>query len=106
VQVQVVRRLVEHEEVRRVEQHPRHDEPRLLAARERPDLLVHLVSRELERSGEVAQDSHRLVRKVRLQLVLDRQVRVEQVQRLLGEVAHLQAARAQRTCRARHPRPS
>jgi hypothetical protein len=107
LEVQVVGRLVEHEEVGRVEQHARHHEARLLAARERPDLLVHVVARELERAEQVAQHADRLVREVLLDLLPDRQVRVEQVERLLGEVAHLEA-RAERTSpasgleRARH----
>ena len=43
-QIEVVGRLVEDQEVGRVEEHARHHEPRLLAARERPDLLVDLVA--------------------------------------------------------------
>ncbi len=54
-EVEVVRRLVEHEEVRRVEQHPRHHQARLLAARQRPDRLVDVVARELEGAEQVAQ---------------------------------------------------
>ena len=106
-QVEVVRRLVEHEEVRRVEQHPRHHQARLLAARQRPDLLVHVVARELERAGEVAQGADGLVREVLLELLGDGQVGVEQVQRLLREVAHLEAGAEadRRRRRARAPRP-
>ena len=66
-------------------------EARLLAAGERADLLVDLVARELKRADQAAQRADRLVRKVVLQLLLDRQVGIEQVERLLREVAHLQA---------------
>ena len=107
-EIEVVGRLVEHEEVRRVEQHPRHHEARLLAARQRADLLVDVVAGELERAGEVPQRADRLVRKVLLQLLLDGEIRVEHVERLLREITHLQA-RAQLDPPARasaRPRPS
>ena len=68
-------------------------QPRLLAARQRADLLVDVVARELERAGQVAQRADRLVREVLLQLLLDRQVGIEQVERLLREVAHLAGSR-------------
>ena len=90
-EIEVVRRLVEHQEVRRVEQHARHDETRLLAARERSDLLVGVVTRELEGAGQAAQGTDRLEREVLAQLLLNRQVGIEHVERLLREVAHLEA---------------
>ena len=90
-EIEMVGRLVEDEEVRRIEQHARHHQPRLLAARERADLLVDVVAGELERAGEAAQRADRLVRKILPQLLLDRQIGIEQVERLLREVAHLQA---------------
>ncbi len=63
-QVEVVGRLVEHQEVRRVVEHPRHGEPRLLAAGERADLLVHVVAGELKRAGEVTQRAETVLRKI------------------------------------------
>ena len=65
------------------------------------DLLVDVVAGELERAGEVAQHADRLVREVLLQLLLDREVRIEQVERLLREVAHLQARAERDRCRRR-----
>jgi hypothetical protein len=44
----VVRGLVEHEEVRRIQEHARDHEARFLAARKRLDRLVHVVPRKLE----------------------------------------------------------
>ena len=43
-QIEVVGRLVEDQEVRRIEQHPRHRQARFLAARQRADLLVDVVA--------------------------------------------------------------
>ena len=43
-EIEVVGRLVEDEEVRRVEEHAREDEARLLAARQRSNFLVDLVA--------------------------------------------------------------
>ena len=54
-EIEVVRGLVEDEEIRRIEQHSRHHEARLLAAGEEADLLVHVVAGELERADERAQ---------------------------------------------------
>ncbi len=90
-QVEVVGRLVQHEEIGRIEEHARHHEPRLLAAGERPDPLVDLVARELEGAQQAADQAHGLVREVLLQLLEDGDVRVQQIQRLLGEVAQLDA---------------
>src|SRR5262245_65087725 len=87
----MVRRLVEHQEVGRIEQHPGDDEPRLLAARQTADLLVDLVARKLEGAREIAEDTNRFVREVFSQLFLDREIRIEQVERLLREVAHLRS---------------
>ena len=91
----MVGRLVEDHEVRRIEQHARDDQPRALPARERPDSLVDLVARKLERPEEIAQHANRVVREVFLHLLPDGEILVEQLQRLLGEVAHRQA-RAER----------
>src|SRR3546814_3779064 len=53
VEVEVVRRLVEHEEIRRVEQHGRHYQPRLLAARQDPATLLDLIARSEEHTSEL-----------------------------------------------------
>jgi len=53
--VEVVGRLVEHEEVGRVEEHHRQHQPRLLAAGEHPHALLHLVAGEAEAAGQRAQ---------------------------------------------------
>ena len=90
-EVQVIGGLVEDQEVRWVEQHSRNHQPRLLAAGERPNLLVDIVARELKRAGQVPQHADRFIREVALQLLFDRQIRIEQVERLLCEVAHLEA---------------
>src|SRR5262249_44096423 len=55
--VEVVRRLVEHEEVRRIEEHLREDEARLLAARQDAARLLDVVAREAEDAGERAERS-------------------------------------------------
>jgi hypothetical protein len=54
-EVEVVGRLVEHEEVRRVVEHLGEHQPRLLAAREHPAGLLHVVAREPEGPREAAQ---------------------------------------------------
>ena len=90
-QIQVVGRLVEHQEVRRVEQHARHDEARLLASRQRPDLLLDVLAGELKRAEQVAQRADGLERKILLDLLPDRELGIEQLRRLLREVAHLHA---------------
>ena len=66
-------------------------QPRLLAARQRPDLLVDVVAGELEGASQVAQHADRLVGEVLLELRLDGQIGAEHLERLLGEVAQLQA---------------
>ncbi len=53
--VEMVGRLVEHQEVRRVEQHLRHHQPRLLAARQHAAALLDVVAGEAEAAGERAQ---------------------------------------------------
>ena len=72
-EIEMVGRLVEHEEVRGIQEHPRHDEACLLAPRQRADLLVDVVAGELKRAGQVAKRSNRFVRKVLPELLLDRQ---------------------------------
>src|SRR5260221_646188 len=82
-QIEMVRRLVEHEKVRRIQQHARDHGAGLLAARERSDLLVRIVAGELKRAGEAPQRADRLVRKIGLQLRLDGEIGIEQVECLL-----------------------
>src|SRR4029453_13665035 len=62
--IQVVRGLVEDQEVGRVEQHSRNHETRFLAAGKRADLLVDVVTRELKGAGKVPQHSDRFVGRV------------------------------------------
>ncbi len=73
-----------------------------LAAGQRADRLVDVVAGELKRAEQIAEHADRLVREVLLHLLPDRQIRVEQLQRLLREVAHLEA-RAELHAR---PRPA
>src|ERR1043166_9533844 len=79
-QIEMVGWFVEDEEVRRIEQHPREHETRLLSARQRANLLVDLVSRKLERAGKIPEHADRFVREVVLQLLFDREVGVEQIE--------------------------
>ena len=79
-EVQVVGGLVEHQEIGRIQHHPRDHEPRLLAAREGADLLVHVVARELERPSQAAQHADGFVREVLPQLLFDGQIGVEHLE--------------------------
>src|SRR5580700_10564918 len=90
-QIQVIRRFVEHEEVRRVVEHARDCQPRLFSAGECADLLVHVVARELECPRQVPQRPETVLRKILLQLFNDGEIGIEYVQGLLREVAHIQA---------------
>ena len=87
-EIQMIGGLVQDEEIRGVEEQARHRQARLLAARERPDLLVGVVPRELKRSRQGAEHPDPLEREIRLELLEDRESRVEDVERLLGEIAH------------------
>src|ERR1051326_5723961 len=86
----MVRWLVEDEEVRRIEEHARHDEARFLAAGERPDPFVDVVAAELEGAEEVSEGADRLEREIALHLFPDRELGIEEIERLLGEVAELE----------------
>src|ERR1039458_4048990 len=90
-QVEVIRGLVQHQEIRRIVQHARHRETRFLASGKRPDALVHVVSGELERARQGPQGADAVLREVLLQLLHDGQIGVQNVQRLLREVAHIEA---------------
>ena len=63
--VEVVGRLVEHQEICRPQQHLREREPRLLAAREHRDLLLDVVAREQEGAQVAAQPRARRPRRPR-----------------------------------------
>ncbi len=88
-EIEVVGRLVEHQEVRRVVEHARQHEARLLAAREHAAALLDLVAGETEAAGERAQRTDRRVRERRLERLEDALVAVEHLHRVLREVAEL-----------------
>src|ERR1700723_4694394 len=89
--IQVIRRFVEHQEVRRVVEHARYRQPRLFPARECADLLVHVFAGELECSRQVPQRPATVLGKILLQLFDDGEIGLEHVQRLLREVADIEA---------------
>ena len=91
VEVQVVGGLVEHQEVRGIEQHLAQDQAALLAAGEHADRLVDLVPGEVEGAEGVALARGRRGREGGVQLLVHRPVRIEDVERGLGEVAELEA---------------
>ena len=88
----MVGRLVEHQEVRRIVEHLRHDEPRLLAAREHAAGLLDVVAGEAEAAGERAQRALAGLRERVLQRLEHGALAVEQLHGVLREVAHLHAA--------------
>src|SRR5712691_238903 len=55
---------------------------RVFSPPERANRLVHVVARELKRAREVAQHANRFAGEVLLKLLLDRQARIQQVERL------------------------
>src|SRR5476649_2551955 len=67
-QIEMVCRLVENEEVRRIEKHASHDQPGLLAPGESADVLVDVVARKLEGSQEAAKRPDTLEREVLLKI--------------------------------------
>ena len=99
--VEMVGRLVEHQEVRRVEQHLGHHQPRLLAARQHAALLLDLVAGKAEAAGQRPQRRLAGLRESVLQRLEHRAVAVEQVHGVLGEIAHLDAAARAPPCRRR-----
>jgi len=62
--IQVVRRFVEHQEVRRVVEHARYGQPRFFSAGEYADLLIHVVAGELECSRQVPQRPETVLGKI------------------------------------------
>jgi len=103
-QVEMVGRLVQHQEIRRIVEHAGHGEARLLAARERTDLLIHVVAGKLKRTGQRAQRPNAILREILLQLFENREIGIEHVQRLLGEVAHGEAGAELHVAAIRHGR--
>jgi hypothetical protein len=91
VEVEMIRRLVEHEEVRRIVEHEREHEPRLLAAREHAAALVDRVPGKPERARERTEGTERGEWKRELQRLDHARARIEDLHRMLGEVAHLHA---------------
>src|SRR6202050_1204174 len=90
-EIQVIRRFVEHQEVRRVVKHARDGQPRLFSAGECADLLIYVLAGELECSRQVPQRPETVLGKILLQLFDDGEIGIEHVQRLLRKVAHIQA---------------
>ena len=66
--IQVIRRFVEHQEVRRVVEHARYGQPRFFSAGECADLLIHVFAGELECSRQVPQRAKTVLGKILLQL--------------------------------------
>ena len=89
--IQVIRRFVEHQEVRRVVEHACYCQPRFFSAGECADLLVHVFARELECARQVPQRTETVLGEILLQLFHDGEIGFEHVQGLLREVAHIQA---------------
>src|SRR5450631_2144073 len=87
VDVEMVRRLVEDQEVRRVEQHLGHHEPRLLAAREHAAPFLDVVAEKAEAPGESAQRALSGLRERGFQILKNRRVAVEKVHGVLSEIA-------------------
>ena len=89
--VEMIGGLVEHQEVRRVEQHPRHGEPRLLAARQDPAALFDIVAGEPEAAGQGPERALAGLRKGILERLEDGALALEHIHGVLGEIAHLDA---------------
>ncbi len=103
--VEVVGRLVEDQQVRPLPHQQRQREPRLLAAGKAPDRRAHHVAAEIEAAEEVAQ---LLLARRRLeprQVPQRRLVRAQLLDLVLGEVADLQRLRGEALARARRERP-
>ncbi len=87
----MVGRLVQHEEVRWIIEHPRHAQPRLLAAGKHATALVDIHAGKAETARERAQRALRRMRKRAFQRLEHGFVAVEQFHGVLGEIAHLHA---------------
>ena len=84
--------LVQHQKVRRVEQHLGHYQPRLFAARQNPASLFDIIAGETEAAGQRAQRALACLRKRVLQRLEHRALTVQQIHRVLREVSHLHAS--------------
>ena len=84
----MVGRFVEQQRVRRAQQHPRHRQPRALAARQHPHRLVDVVSGEEEAAEDVADARDHVDRRVAGERLVDGQRRIEPRRLVLREVLH------------------
>ena len=73
--IQMISRFVEHQKVRRIVEHACYCQPRLFAAGECADLLIHVFAGELECSRQVPQRSETVLGKILLQLFDDGEIR-------------------------------
>src|ERR1700719_1226446 len=89
--IQVIRRFVEHQEVRRVVEPACYCQSRFFAAGECANLFVYVFAGELECPRKVPQRPETVLGKILLQLFDDGESGTEHVQRLLREVTHIQA---------------
>ncbi len=89
--VEVVGRLVENQQVGRVEQDLGQRQPRLFAARQNANLLIDVVALKAESAGQIAQRADAGHGRVSLQLLEDGVVSVELLHLMLREVAERDA---------------
>ena len=89
--VEMVGGLVQHEEVRRIVEHQRHDEARLLAAGEHAAALLDIVAGEAEAAGERPKRALVRLGEGILQGFEDGSFALENLHRMLGEIAELDA---------------
>ena len=88
LEVEMVGRLVQHQEVRRVVEHLGHDETGLLAARQHAARLLDIVAGEAEAARERLQRARPRLREGRVERFEHRLLAVQQIHRVLREVAH------------------
>ena len=89
--VEVIRGLVEHEEVRGIVEQASHDEAGLFATGEQAAELLGVVAREAEGAGEVLERADGRHGEGPLERLDDGLVAGEELHRMLREVAHLDA---------------
>jgi hypothetical protein len=92
VEIEMVGRLVEHQKIRRIVEHARQDDARLLATGQDAAALVHVVARETEGSEERLDRTERSLRVRGLERLQHGLIGVQDLHRVLREVAHLDAA--------------
>ena len=88
VEIEMVRRLVEQQRVRRPQEHARDREPRALTARQHAHGLVDIVAREEEAAEDVADGRHHVDGRVAGERLVDGQRRIEARGLVLREVLH------------------